>query len=224
MILAVLFREIDQHIFQPSYFLSEANNLRGALEQLAGSNGEREEFCRRVLLSIDPNAEQDALKDKIRAIVQKMSLYAGGLFSEAQHDIFRTNIKTIAQNAADIWLPIQRSRQKFETDFESFDLDDDEWDRFPPAGENTQPVTHDLHGLYILNVFPCVSSIEDGDHDPLTNIIQLRSSQELYVAAQHEANQTATPAVTRRSSTRPRRQSIAGSNGKPFLDGSPTKV
>ncbi|KAJ5805574.1 uncharacterized protein N7503_003176 [Penicillium pulvis] len=203
VILTVLFREIDQHIFRPSYFLSEANNLRGALAHLAGSNGEREAFCRRVLLSIDPNAEQDALKHKIRAIVQKMSVYAGGLFSEAQHDSFCTKIKTIAQNAAEVWLPVQRSRQKFETDYEPFDPEDDEWDRFPPAGENTEPVTQDLHGLYVLNVFP---------------------SQELYVAAQHEAVQTVTAAIARRYSTRTRRQSIAGSNGKPFLDGNTSKV
>lgn len=54
-------------------------------------------------------------------------------------------------------------------------------------------------------------------------IIQLRSSQELYLAAQNEATQTATPAITRRYSTRPRRKSTAGSNVKPFLGGNSIK-
>ncbi|OQD61619.1 hypothetical protein PENPOL_c016G05337 [Penicillium polonicum] len=198
LILAVLFREINQRIFQPSYFISEGSNLREALEHLAESNGEREAFCRRILLSIDPRAEHGTLKAEIRAVVQKMSSYAGSLFSEVQHELFCTKVKAIVQNAAEVWLPIQRSQKKFETDFEPFDPEDNEWDRFPSAGENTTPVAQDLHGLYLLNVFPCISLVEDGDHDPLTKIIQLRSSQELYLAAQHEATQIPISATTRR--------------------------
>ena len=151
-----------------------------------------------------------------------MSSYTDGLFPEAQHDLFCTKIKSIVQNAAEFWLPTQRSQQKFETDFEEpFDPDDNEWDRFPFAGENTTPVAQD-HGPYLLNVFPCISWVEDGDHNPLTKIIQLRSSQELYLAAQHEATQITTSATTRRHSAGPRRQSTARSNGKPFLGGNST--
>jgi hypothetical protein len=225
LILAVLFREINQRIFQPCYFLSESNILRETLEHLAGSNGEKEAFCRRVLLSIDPDAERNALQAEIEAVVQRMLSYAGGLFSESQQDLFCTKIKQIVQIASEAWLPIQRSPQKFVTDFdESFDPDDSEWDRFSFAGKNTTPAAQDLQGLYILNIFPCISSLEDGDYDPLTKIIQLRSSQASYLAAQQEAAQIASCAPTRRSSNRPRRQSTAGSNGNHFLGGSLAKV
>lgn len=225
MILAVLFREINQRIFQPSYFLSETNNLRETLEHLAVSNGEKEAFCRRVLLSIDSDAEHNALESEIGAIAQKMLSYAGRIFSESQQELFCTKIRQIVQTAAEAWLPIQRSRRKFETDFdESFDPDDSEWDRFPFAGENTTPAAQDLQGLYILNIFPCISSLEDDDYDPLTKIIQLRSSQALYLAAQGEAAQIASCVSARRSSNRPRRQSTAGSNGNHFLGGSSAKV
>ncbi|KAJ6000750.1 hypothetical protein N7481_001159 [Penicillium waksmanii] len=224
LILAVLFREINQRIFRPSYFLSESNNLREALEYVANSNGEKEAYCRRLLLSIDPDAEQDTLIAEIQTVVQRMLSYVGGLFDGEQHDLFCTKIKTIVENAAELWLPIQRSRQKFETDFEPFDPEDNEWDIFSSAGKNTKLVAQDSLGLYVLNVFPCISMVEDGDHDPLTSIIQLRSSQELYIAAQHEASKISTSAITRRYSTRPRRQSTAGSNGKPFLGGNPAKV
>lgn len=222
LILSVLFREINRHIFQPSYSLS-GNNLREALEHLAGSNGEKEAFCRRLLLSIDPNAENEALQDEIRAVGQKMSSYAGGLFSDAQHDVFRAIIKRTAQNAAEFWFPIQRSRQKFEVYFEPFDHEDDEWDRFPPAGDNTELGAQELHGLFVLNIFPCISIVQDGDDDQLTKSIQLRSSQELYLAAQHEAAQIVASASSRRYATRTRKQSIAGPNGKPFLGANPTK-
>ncbi|KAI2720819.1 hypothetical protein CBS147332_4059 [Penicillium roqueforti] len=215
LILAVLFREIDRRIFKPSYFLSGRNSLHEALSHLAENNGEKEAFCRRILLSIDPHAEYVALKAEIQAVVQTMSSFVEGLFPEAQHELFRTKTKSIVQDAAEFWLPIQRSQQKFEIDFEPSDLDDNEWDRFPLAGENTKPVAQDIHGFYLLNVFPCISLVEDGDHDPLTKVIQLRDSQELYLAAQNEATQVATSAITRRP--RPRRQSTAGSNRRPFL-------
>ncbi|KAJ5394211.1 uncharacterized protein N7487_011852 [Penicillium crustosum] len=217
------FVEIDRRIFQPIYFLAGGSHLREALDHLAESNTEKEAFCRRIILSINPGAENETLETEIRAVVQRMSSYTGGLFSEAQHDLFCTKIKTIAQNAAKVWLPIQRSQQKFKTDFDLFDSDDDEWDHFPSAGENKTLAAQELQGLYVLNISPCVSLVEEDNCGPLTNIIQLRSSQELYLAAQNEATKTATPATARRSSTRPRRQSTAGSNGKPFLGENQTK-
>ncbi|KAJ6007485.1 hypothetical protein N7540_011461 [Penicillium herquei] len=203
----------------------KSNNLRQTLEHLAGSNSEKEALCRRMLLSIDPDAERNALKAEIGAVAQRMLSYAGGLFVESQRDNFCTKIEKIVQTAAEAWLPIQRSRQKFMTDFdESFDPDDSEWDRFPFAGENTTPAAQDLQGLYILNIFPCISSLEDGDYDPLTRIIQLRSSQASYLAAQQEAAQIASGVPNRRSSNRPRRQSTAGPNGNHFLGGNSAKV
>ncbi|KAJ5404012.1 hypothetical protein N7509_003883 [Penicillium cosmopolitanum] len=220
----IIEQDVPENILKPSYFLSEGNNLRETLEDLAGSNGEKEAFFRRMLLSINPDAERNALNTEIRAVVQKMLSYAGGLFPESQLDLFCTKIKKIAQSAAEAWLPMQRSRQKFATDFEPFDPEYSEWDRFPFAGEDKKLVAPDLQGLYILNVFPCISWLEDDDYDPLTKVIQLRSSQTLYLAAQQEAAQIASCVPARRSSNRPRRQSTAGSNGNHFLGGSSAKV
>lgn len=178
-----------------------------------------------MLLSIDPDSERNALKAEVRAVVQRMSSYADGLFSESQHDLFCTKIKRIVEIGSEAWLPIQRSRQKFATDFEEyFDPDDSEWDHFRFAGECTTPAAQNLQSLHILNIFPCISSLEDGDYDPLTKIIQLRSSQASYLAAQHEATQIASCTSTRRSSNRPRRQSTAGSNDNHFLGGNSAKV
>lgn len=223
LILAVLFREINQQIFQPSYFLSESNKLREALEDLADGNGEKEEYCRRILVSLDPDAERDALQDKIQSVVQKILSYAGGLFTGAQYDLFCSKIKTIVQNAAELWLPVQRSQLKFETNIEPFGTEHNDWDPVFFAGEDRVPIAQDLQGIFMLNIFPCVSLVEDGGHDPLTKVIQLRSSQEMYLAAHHEATQIVNPTGSKRYSTRARRQSTASSNGKPFLGGNSAK-
>lgn len=110
MTLAVLSREIRRHIFQPIYLLSGDTQICDALAHLAETNGEKEAFCRRILLSIDPNAEDEALQAEIRVVVRNMSSYARGLLSEAQHDVFCTSIKRIVQSAVEVWLPIQRSQ------------------------------------------------------------------------------------------------------------------
>ena len=218
MVLAVLFREMDQHIFQPSYFLSKGNNIRESLDLLADSDGEKEAFCRRILLSIDERAERAALKTEIQAVTHKMTSYVDGLFPEVEQQLFDTRIKEIVQSAVDVWHPIQRSQQKFETYFGPIDPNDNEWDRFPSAGDNTRLMAQDTLGLFVLHVFPCISLVEDGEREPLTKVIQLRSSQELYMEAQHEGTR-ASSVITRRSSTRPRRQSTADVNGRPFLGG-----
>jgi hypothetical protein len=68
----------------------------------------------------------------------------------------------------------------------------------------------------ILTVFPCISLVKDGNRDPLTQLIQLRSSQKLFMAAEHEASQMTTSfVVPGRSSTRSRRKSIAHNIDRP---------
>jgi hypothetical protein len=165
------------------------------------------------------------LKPRLELQSRECSLRQAAFFLSRSKIFFVLRLKNIVQTAAEAWLPIQRSRQKFMTHFdESFDPDDSEWDRFPFTGENTTPVAQDLQGLYILNIFPCILSLEGGDYDPLTRIIQLRSSQASYQAAQQQAAQIASSAPTRRSSNRPRRQSTAGSNGNHFSGGNSAKV
>ncbi|KAJ5819465.1 hypothetical protein N7474_005056 [Penicillium riverlandense] len=130
MTLAVLSREIDRHIFRPMYILPGDAQIRDILSHLAERNSEKEAFCRRVLLSIDPDAENEITQSEIRAVVRSMSSYVWGLLSETQHDSFCTSIERIVQNAVEVCIPIQHAQQKYETDFELSDLEDDEWRHF----------------------------------------------------------------------------------------------
>lgn len=144
-----------------------------------------------------------------------MSSYLWKLLSETQHDSIRASIERIALKAADFWLPVQRAQQRYETEFDLVDLEDDDWEPFPFPGDNAVPncqnqVARDKN---ILTVFPCILLVKDGNRDPLTRMTQLRSSQKLCIAAEYEASQMSTSLVVpRRSSTRSRRKSIAHNN------------
>ncbi|CAG8918857.1 unnamed protein product [Penicillium salamii] len=225
MTLAILSREICKNIFQPNYILPEDSEIHGILSHLAENDTEKESFYRRILLSLSLNAEESLLQTRVQTVVRNMSSYLWKLLSETQHDSIRASIERIAQKAADFWLPVQRAQQRYETEFDLVDLEDDDWEPFPFPGDNTVPncqnqVARDMN---ILTVFPCILLVKDGNRDPLTRMTQLRSSQKLCIAAEYEASQMSTSLVVpRRSSTRSRRKSIAHNNERPngasFLD------
>lgn len=228
MTLAFLSREICKHIFQPNYILPEDSEIHGILSHLAENNAEKESFCRRVLLSIDYNAEERVLQTRVQTVVRNMSSYFWSLLSETQHDSFRISIGKIVRKAAEFWLPIQRAKQRYEPVFDLIDFEDDDWESFFFPGDNTIPNSNlqdqVVRDVNILTVFPCITLVKDGDRDPLTQIIQLRSAQKLCIAAEYEVSQISTGfVVPRRSSTRARRKSIAHNadrpNGTSFLEG-----
>ncbi|KAJ5678993.1 hypothetical protein N7462_007237 [Penicillium macrosclerotiorum] len=230
MVLAVLAREIVQHIFHPVYILSGNHQVCNILSLLAEENSEKESFCRHVFLSVDQNAERDTLLDEARTVVENMSAYISGLLPKSQHDLFCAAIKEITRKAMEFWLPIQRAQQKYEAVFDFSDVVDDDWKPFRFPGENAVPngQGQKIQDINILTVFPCILLVDDTGREPLTHILQLRSSQELCIAAQQEASRLTTrPTMGRRPTTRSRRDSIAQStptpNGKAFLDGSTNK-
>lgn len=65
LILAVLFREIDQCIFKLIYFLLGDSYFCKALDHLVESNTKKEAFCHHIILSVDPGAENKILKAEI---------------------------------------------------------------------------------------------------------------------------------------------------------------
>lgn len=146
-----------------------------------------------------------------------------------QHDAIRISIGKIVQRAAEFWLPIRPAQLRYEIAFDLVDFGDDDWDPFRFPGDNAIPKRKDqvIQDVNILTVFPCISLIKDGDRDPLTQIVQLRSTQKLCMEAVCEASQMSTSFVSKRSTTRSRRKSIAQNtdrpNGASFFEGKSPK-
>ncbi|CRL30936.1 unnamed protein product [Penicillium camemberti] len=210
MTMAILSRELCKYIFRPNYLLPDDSEIQGVLSHLAEDNTEKESFCRRVLLSIDHSAEERIRQTRIQTVIRNVSSYLWALLSETQHDSIRISIEKI----------------RHETEFElvDFEIADCEPFHFPGDSALLDRQDQGARDMNILTVFPCISLVKDGGRDPLTHLIQLRSSQKLFVAAEHEASQMTTSVVVpRRSSTRSRRKSIAHNtdrpNGASFLEG-----
>jgi hypothetical protein len=223
VILAVLSREIDKCIFQPNYLVPEDAQMRNIMSHLAETDSDKEFFCRSMLLSIDQQSQQETLQLRIQTVVRKVSSCARDWLSDAQHHEFQQRVASIVQRAIDIWLPIQRAQQKYESDFDPVDWNDIEWTIFNLPGENTEKNTtaHNIASDTILTIFPRLSQVKDNERYPLTFVTQLTKSHPLCVQAEQEINRKAnSPTIGRTFSNGTRRRSIVANslNGNGFLE------
>ncbi|KAJ5951300.1 uncharacterized protein N7479_009713 [Penicillium vulpinum] len=222
VILTILSKEIDKHIFQPNYLVPEDAQLRVTMSQLAGTDGDKESFCRSMLLSIDEKAQQESLQFRIQSIVGKVSSCVHNLLSGAQYNELRESIASVVQRAIDVWLPIQRAQQKYEPDFDPLDWDDNEWAMFNLPGENTEKntIAHSIASDTLLTIFPRISQVKDQRRYPLTFVTQLTRSHPLYIQAEQEINgKPDSPTIGRMASNGTRRKSIAANTSRPNGNG-----
>ena len=221
VILAILSKEIDQHIFQPNYLVPEDAQLRSIMSHLAETDGDKEFFCRSMLLSIDQQSQQETLQRRIQTVVHKLSTCVRDLLSDAQYKEFRESVANTVQKAIDIWLPIQRAQQKYESDFDPVDWNDNEWAIFNLPGEKTEKntTTHGMASDTVLTIFPRISQVKDDRRYPLTFVTQLTKSHPLCIQAEQEINKKPnSPTIGRISLNGTRRKSIVA-NGHPNENG-----
>ncbi|KAJ5275574.1 hypothetical protein N7505_004119 [Penicillium chrysogenum] len=223
VMLGILSREIDNEIFQPSYFPSETGNFRMSLNKLAKSDNEKERFYRSVLLSIDRDGQETELQSRAKSVVQNVSHYLYELLSTAQYGELKERIKNVVDRAIEVWRPIQNSTKRYETEFDPVDWahDEDSLFQFPVGGEDTIGAEHQDDHLCV--IFPGLFSLERDDALILTSVVPLMSSQRLYVAANQELREEVRgqSSPTTKQPSRKRQNSVAKaqsqSNGIGFL-------
>ncbi|KAL3469913.1 hypothetical protein BJX99DRAFT_264731 [Aspergillus californicus] len=210
--LAILAREIDRHIFQPTYLLPEDAGIRQILADLAVSDNEKESFCRSMLLSINPDAQNAALQSRTQAVIRNVSAYMYHMLPEDQFTQLRASVGEIVRRAIDLWQPIQGSLQRYEPDFEPLKWGDDQWKilDFPKGSHAGSEASPNMLEESLLTVFPRITVVEKGNRFPLTYVVQLRRSQPQCMAAGQELSKVPTsPVVDRVASNRSRRKSNA---------------
>jgi hypothetical protein len=213
--LAILAREVDKQIFQPTYIVSEDAGIREVLANLAASDNEKESFCRSIFLSINPDAQNAALQSRIQAVIENVSSCLNGMLPDDQFSQLRASVGKIVERAVDVWHPVQRSLQRFEPDFEPLKWGDDQWSPldFPEGSCAGSEASPNMVDESLLTVFPRITVVEKGQRFPLTYVMQLRTSQPLCMIAGREvSNVPISTVIGRVGSNRSRRKSNASSN------------
>ncbi|OOF97962.1 hypothetical protein ASPCADRAFT_128143 [Aspergillus carbonarius ITEM 5010] len=187
IILAVLAREIDRHIFQPCYITPEDTRIREILVELAVTNSEKESFCRSLLHSINVEAQEKALSLIIQTVVSRVLSYLENLLTETQRTSMHASLERIVQKAAEVWQPIRRAKKRYEPDFEQPGTNE-YWLPFTLA-ENDRPeaqTVRDTQDEHALTIFPRLSVIEEDTVTTHTVVIQLGKSSSIVCAASSE--------------------------------------
>ncbi|KAE8347691.1 hypothetical protein BDV24DRAFT_157167 [Aspergillus arachidicola] len=216
VILAILARELDKHIFQPIYIILRDTQIREALTTLAASDSEKEPFCRSILLSIDPEAQNKALRSRVQVVIRNvLSSHLQEILPETHLTGLRQSLEKVVQKAAEVWQLIQRAKRRYEPDLEPLKWGDDEWSPliFPGTDSGGSQISQKASGESLLTVFPSIAAVGGGKRIPLTYVVQLRRSQTQCVKAEQEIGQASgPPTIGRMASNRARRRSNAASN------------
>ncbi|PIG82396.1 hypothetical protein AARAC_007943 [Aspergillus arachidicola] len=225
LILAILAREINTHIFLPIYIApvdNKYNQFRKVLANQASIDSEKESFCRSILLSLDPTTQERVCRVGIQTVVKNVLEYLDELLPEDRRPASRKTLDEIVQKAAKIWKPIQGSRRRYEPDFDPPTADDDcEAFTFPiTENTSTEKGTKSKNPNKIaLTVFPRLSIIENNTSTAYTATIQLSNSQYEWVAAESEMDkEPASPTIGRipwrRKSNTPKSLSLPNGGSK----------
>ncbi|KAL5356912.1 hypothetical protein BJX96DRAFT_172045 [Aspergillus floccosus] len=190
IILAMLSREIDPYIFQPTYIGGENCPSRQSLTNLAAVNTEKEAFCRSMLFSLDPESQSKHCQWRVRKIAQHVSSYLCALLSEEQHSRFCQSLENVAKKAVEVWHPIQRARRKYESDFGPADSDDESTTFVFPGLESvdTSSNIQPQHQSSLI-IFPHIYAIEGNKKILYTPTWQLSNMHPQWVAAEQEVRQ-----------------------------------
>lgn len=213
IVLAILAREVNKHIFQPTYIVPEDAGVRTVLADLAAADYEKESFCRSVLVSIYPDRQQTALLSSVQAVIRNVSSYLYEMLPDDQFSQLRASLEKIVRTAVDIWLPAQRSLQRYEPDFEPLKWGDNEWDplEFPEGGYAGSETSPNVMDECLLTVFPRLTVVQKRNRFPLTIVVHLRRSQ-CIEAAREVSSVPSSPAFDRLVPGRGRRRSSVTSS------------
>lgn len=226
--LAILARDIDYHVFQPTYLSDDVDETRKLLLRLAMADSKRESFCRSVLISIFRDDQARNAAKRVDRVVQDTSSCVRHLLSDAEYENFRVGLKRVVHQALQAWQFIRHTTERLEPLFVLTHFEDMEWQTLkfvgpaatPPSTDGTPPAAEADDAL--LMIFPRIYIIDDGEPDPMTPGMALMKYQA--AAATEEIERATPPSPTSgRSGTKSRvsrsarRHSVALNGGGSFL-------
>ena len=205
---------MDKLIFQPTYILEDGRLLRQLLLRLAVVHSKKESFCRALLLAMFPDEQAQAAKDIVVRVASEMMSFVRDLLPTESSERFQSELEDITKKASDIWLDVQRTKERFEPNFELVQDQDPEWqsicfeeDVGSMAGGVEQGPTRNAEserGEVLLVVFPRLYVVEDDEPEPVASGVVLRRSQAAAAALELEKDRGSNPTFGRVRSTRSR--------------------
>lgn len=184
VMLAIISKQLAEEIFQPSYVISDRQELKEVFADLAYDDAEKETFARTLFLSIEPEIQQKECLSRGKSIVALVSKVLFGILTKAQYERFQKAVQNIVQEAIKSWLPIQSASKKYEPTFDFRECTENNLKILQIVKENQiQAIRYDD---CVFVIFPGISVIKRNTEDILTSCMILTKSQKLYQEAEKE--------------------------------------
>jgi hypothetical protein len=211
VILAILARSLNFHIFHPTYVFGEESGVRETLCRLAVYDSKKESFCRSLLLSVFQGEQDGAANERIESATEYVMRHVHGLLPRENEVQFQNGLNQLARSAYKTWAKIRATVERYEPSFDVTKVEGFEWDtlvfgahlgtvdqKTAIQGSRDDEILVVLPRLYIIEKNQEPRLIKDG--------VVLRRSQSLAAAQELEAQMLhqGSPTLRRRTSTRAR--------------------
>ncbi|PNH49166.1 hypothetical protein VD0003_g7963 [Verticillium dahliae] len=127
--LVVLADALVKHIFRPTYFLHQGEELDRALEELGKSHSGHGAFIRAVLLKATASGKHDPASSRSALVVREVAAAVQHWIPADRSDQFHEAMRCLTDLLRETWQIVQRTRQRVDP---SLSLEvPEEWRRLP---------------------------------------------------------------------------------------------
>lgn len=208
-IIAIIARQFDAYILQPTYLLDSGNQLRDLLTEQASDECRKESAVRGLIQALLPKRQDSAGSTRVKQVCVEIMRIIQDLLPRNLQLSLLEQLEELAEEARDRWGDILRSQTAI---WPSFDLDDDPdwaWNelRLDPsqstvAVKEPQSQDHEAEDEPLLVVFPRLCTYHEGNEHPMSHGVVLPLAQ---IAAAKEEEHSYSRARLTRQGTRTRK-------------------
>lgn len=220
-IVAIIARQFDAYLLQPTYLLDPENQLRDLLTEQALDEPRKESAVRGLVQALLPKRQDSAGSTRVIQVRDKIMRNIQDLLPRNLQLSFQEQLEELAEEARDRWGHVLRSSTAI---FTSFDLDDDQdwaWNelRLDPsqstvAVKEPQSQDDEAEDEPLVVVFPRLCTYYDGNEHPMSRGVVLTLAQ---IAAAKEEEHSYLRARLTRQGTRTRK-GLNGTGGRRLSD------
>ncbi|KAI7239099.1 hypothetical protein KC330_g2132 [Hortaea werneckii] len=105
-ISAYLARIFVRDLLQPNYLLPNESNIRGLLTRQAYENPAKATAFRASLQALLPTAQEEAIEERTQIACNTIATLTNGLLSDREDMQYRSQLKSVAEEASQVWRAI----------------------------------------------------------------------------------------------------------------------
>lgn len=231
-VVAIIARQFDTHLLQPTYLIGSQHQLRDLLTDQAFDESRKEAAVRGLIQALLPKRQDSVASDRVQIACSDIMRIVQDLLPANLRPSLKEQLEELAEEARDRWGDVLRSQTAIFPSFEAYIDEDWAWnelrldpDQSTVAVKEPQSQADRPEDQPLLVVFPRLCTNLDTKEHPLSHGVMVTQAQ--LAAAREEAQLFNSRARVAKQGTRTRRVHNGTEGGRlrnsmGFLDQRPT--